>query len=467
MCTLDTLIFINNSLKSVRKESVTILLGSFKKNYRLAVIRFSFNQIQDPLANHIFSGVTGCVALQTLNLSDNLIGDAGTQACVKLLAETPQLTALVLENNRISDQGMLHICRGLVRNARLKELNLNGNRLKDISMHYLAASLVEYVKDAQIEALQVDPNFYHNLSSWAPNQSLQALRVSRNYLADAAAESIARMFCEHPTVTTFDLSNNHIGQPGAIALANGVMQIAEKGMADRGSLNVKLSRNRFGHSGSKVIKRAVQSTDNVHLFQMEGVRPGFGLVEDAAAPVLEVELPVFDFLDISALACSRPSTTRLKQKQGTINFSRLPTNESSWWPRSDMRTPRSSIRTRTSRSIPDSANSSEPEIAERNLRILETPPPLYGDTVHASGSQTDRAPGSEKILPDIARPRTVRFLNEPAPERRAAPTKSASTAKRSASGDVLPEIVRLKTAERAASRGSRSIKSPSTATRSN
>ena len=73
MCTLDTLIFINNSLKSVKKESVTILLDSFKKNYRLAVIRFSFNQIQDPLANQIFSRVTGCGALQTLNLSDNLI----------------------------------------------------------------------------------------------------------------------------------------------------------------------------------------------------------------------------------------------------------------------------------------------------------------------------------------------------------------------------------------------------------
>jgi hypothetical protein len=75
MCTLDTLIFVNNCLKSVQPGWIDKLLDSFKRNYRLAVIRFSMNQIADPTATRILSAVTGCQALQTLILSDNVIGD--------------------------------------------------------------------------------------------------------------------------------------------------------------------------------------------------------------------------------------------------------------------------------------------------------------------------------------------------------------------------------------------------------
>ena len=163
MCTLNTLIFCNNSLKSVKEEALKTLFDSFKKNYRLTLIRFSSNQIDDRTASRLFSATAGCVALETLDLSDNVIGDAGMENVAALLIDATNLKALVLENNRVSDTGILHICRGacishlyyftylpsfppsvriaellplmlmpcaigLVRNSSLKELNLNGNR---------------------------------------------------------------------------------------------------------------------------------------------------------------------------------------------------------------------------------------------------------------------------------------------------------------------------------------------------
>ena len=75
MCTLDSLIFVNNSLKSVKHKWLNKLLDALKRNYRLSLICFSMNQIANPLAARILTAVTGCPALQTLILSDNVIGD--------------------------------------------------------------------------------------------------------------------------------------------------------------------------------------------------------------------------------------------------------------------------------------------------------------------------------------------------------------------------------------------------------
>jgi hypothetical protein len=112
MCTLNTLMFCNNSLKSVKEEALKTLFDSFKKNYRLTLIRFSSNQIDDRTASRLFSATAGCVALETLDLSDNVIGDAGMENVAALLIDATNLKALILENNRVSDAGILHICRG-------------------------------------------------------------------------------------------------------------------------------------------------------------------------------------------------------------------------------------------------------------------------------------------------------------------------------------------------------------------
>jgi len=127
MCTLDTLIFCNNSLKSVNQRSVNTLLDAFKKNYRLAVIRMSLNQIASPLAARIFSSVTGSSTLKTLDLSDNVIGDAGLETIVEFLVEARHVSIINLENNRVSDKGMLHICRGKFKLILVPNRNVNAH----------------------------------------------------------------------------------------------------------------------------------------------------------------------------------------------------------------------------------------------------------------------------------------------------------------------------------------------------
>ena len=117
-------------------------------------------------------------------------------------------------------------------------------------------------------------------------------------------------------------------------MAFGLMLTKEQGLADRAPLHVLLSRNRFGHAGSKVIQQAVSDTGKRHDFRMEGVRPGFGLSPDAAAPVLDVDTTyeLMEVLDFSSF--SRPSTNNSRKSRGPKRpispfLSRQPTNHSS------------------------------------------------------------------------------------------------------------------------------------------
>jgi len=356
------------------------------------------------------------------------------------------------------------MCIGLVRNATLTELNLNGNRLRDSSMRYLASALVDLHKDSMIEALEVDARAYHNLRDWTPNQSLHTLRVSRNYLSDAAAESIARVFWGNTVLATIDLSHNQIGEPGANALAAGLKQIAEMAIADRENLQVTLSRNRFGAEGVTVIKEALKESGSVHTFKMEGIRPGFGILADVGGPVFIAEIPEYEILDVSAVAGSRPATrTQNLPSDNNARFSRLSS-------------PHRNL-PRTPRQLNSNAGSEDLQVASigtarpRTARILETPPPLYvNNIVHLSGPQTDRAPntGSDRLLPDIpsARPRTVRFRDDPDPPPISKRTHTARSSarggsRRSSRGSghdsealPMPTSVRLKTAERATARAS-------------
>jgi len=367
------------------------------------------------------------------------------------------------------------MCIGLVRNATLTELNLNGNRLRDSSMRYLASALVDQHKDSMIEALQVDARAYHNLRDWTPNQSLHTLRVSRNYLSDAAAASIARVFWGNTVLTTIDLSHNQIGEPGANALAAGLKQITEMTMAHRANLQVTLSRNRFGAEGVTVIKEAVRESGSVHTFKMEGTRPGFGILADVGGPVFIAEMPECAILDFSAVAGSRPATRNQPSKRGQyVNTPNLPSDNNARFSR--LLSPHRNL-PRTPKKLNSNAGSEDLQVASigtarpRTVRILETPPPLYiNNIVHPPGPQTDRAPntGSDRLLPDIpsARPRTVRFRNDPDPP---PISKRTHTARSSARGDSrkssrgsshdsealpMPTSVRLKTAERATARAS-------------
>ena len=170
-------------------------------------------------------------------------------------------------------------------------------------------------------------------------------------------------------------------------------------------------------------------------------RPGFGgptdtTESDEEAPFSRPSLapvPTYDFLDISALAGSRPSTKR------TYCFSPAPLSSSSM-----LRSQRGfSFHTREQdqlNSLSDAGNTARidsPSVRARGIRILETSVQSHADMTYPSGSQTDRAPEREKVgirTTSRERPRTVRFLDDPAV--RLVKVKPASRAK----------DVRLKTA---------------------
>ena len=137
----------------------------------LGAIRLSANRIcnksMKALAARLPSCIdplTGLAGLQTLELTDNHIGDEGVGYLAEALPHLPELEELFLQVNRFADVGPLSLA--LPACSRLKELQLGGNRIACTGALALARALPRC-------------------------PMLHILGLSGNVIADAGARAIA------------------------------------------------------------------------------------------------------------------------------------------------------------------------------------------------------------------------------------------------------------------------------------
>ena len=173
--------------------------------------------------------VLGCVG--ELELAGASIGDLGAQAIADAMTREGgggcgALRSLDLSDNLITDAGGVALAAAARACPQLRTLNLRGNSLADGSAAALAAALSDPRGVSSAAATLSDG------SSLRPSQtlSLQALDLSFNRVGSAGAIVLAAAMPRATALATLNLSYNRIGSEGVAALDRAVRAAAGAGL---------------------------------------------------------------------------------------------------------------------------------------------------------------------------------------------------------------------------------------------
>jgi Ran GTPase-activating protein (RanGAP) involved in mRNA processing and transport len=138
-------------------------------------------------------------ALTSLNLQACTIENTNVAiVCTALKHNSTTLTALDLSYNLIGDAGAVCIEEFLNTSSRLVTLKLDGNRIGNNGAACICAAIE------------------HN------NTVLTTLTISSNHIGEAGSKSVGSMLAVHRSLTRLDIANNILGDAGVASLAAGL-----------------------------------------------------------------------------------------------------------------------------------------------------------------------------------------------------------------------------------------------------
>eukprot|EP00961_Rhodomonas_salina_P092681 1247284-Rhodomonas_salina.1 len=131
------------TLKWKDRNQGTLLLEVLEGCKALAHLDLSGNMLGDAGAGRL-AGVLGeCKGLAHLDLRQNMLGAEGAEKLAGALGECKELACLVLSGNRIGDAGGEGLAEALQQCKALAHLDLSGNRIGDDGGEMLAEALQE------------------------------------------------------------------------------------------------------------------------------------------------------------------------------------------------------------------------------------------------------------------------------------------------------------------------------------
>ncbi|CAM9423343.1 unnamed protein product [Ectocarpus sp. 13 AM-2016] len=211
--------------------------------------------IGDAGATALAQGLLGNAVLEQLNLTGNLIGDAGAIAIVAsgvgpsggflldlwlssnrvgvtgaegmaaALAKSPELRELHLSGNPLGNAGVPTLVKGAVAGRRLRGLYVGGCCVSDNGAKETANALQTSL---HLETLCLGHNTIGNDGAsalarvLADNHALRRLLLPCNMLKAAGGKAIAAMLLSNDTLLCLDISNNRLGATGLAALATAI-----------------------------------------------------------------------------------------------------------------------------------------------------------------------------------------------------------------------------------------------------
>ncbi|XP_014906785.1 protein phosphatase 1 regulatory subunit 37 isoform X1 [Poecilia latipinna] len=177
-------------------SSLFTLVGALKTNRALLELHLSSNQLngyQD--AMQLGDLLRYNNTLQTLELSDNVLADAGLEElCDGLSRQTKGLKVLILKNNQITERGMNHLARTLPGLKILEVLDLGDNHLGNEGIQVIR------------EPLMV-------------NSSLLHLGLAQTNITCEGAVALAEFLAESRLIQRLDLHENQVKLGGLMALS--------------------------------------------------------------------------------------------------------------------------------------------------------------------------------------------------------------------------------------------------------
>jgi Ran GTPase-activating protein (RanGAP) involved in mRNA processing and transport len=180
--------------------SVTALTDGLKNNTSLKVLDLSNNGITDEGCVMIAEAVQHNQTLTSLTLSKNCIGDRGAIRMVAALCVNSSLLMIdVSLNEAISETQVSEV-------TMLAHLNAHSSRLKQTLLQLRRNDIGDSLDLSRAGAqLKEFRDLVHN---------------QREHLDDWAAEMLCKYLADNKSVTFVDLSSNHIGDVGALHIAN-------------------------------------------------------------------------------------------------------------------------------------------------------------------------------------------------------------------------------------------------------
>jgi len=200
----NSVIFLNLPQSGLVPESIVSLSQSLKENH----------------------------SINLLNISDNIIGDVGSQALGELLFNNEVITKLDISNGQISKEGIKYITTSLEGNKVIKCLNISGNKIGDVGS-IAVANLIERnlsLIDLNVsEMLTLDIGAAYIIDRLVhQNQSILHINLANNNITDALAEDILEILPKTHSVVSFNIASNHFNPSNISAIT----EIISKTTAD-------------------------------------------------------------------------------------------------------------------------------------------------------------------------------------------------------------------------------------------
>lgn len=199
-------------------------------------VNLSDNDIGDEGASYLQVGLSGNPNLKHLILPRAGLGTQGVKAVGKLLGESPVLENLVLSANICEAEGMEgEFCTGLGKNKSLKSLVLAACRIGDKGVEHLCKG-----------PLREHPKLEH-------------VCLTYNRLEAETAKTVNAMLAVNKTLQFLDLCGNSLGPEGAELLVEGLR--ANKGRLQK----LGLAQNEIRLSGARALSKHFLSPEGASL----------------------------------------------------------------------------------------------------------------------------------------------------------------------------------------------------------
>lgn len=177
-----------------------ILARLLRSHPRLDTLDLVNTGLLDAGAAPLLDAAAESPALRHLYLGTNGLSTRSAAAIGRLLSDSDQLDSLYVSCNRLGDDGVRLIAAGLRHNRGLKRLGLASNRIGPEGARTLA------------DALKGHPSLQFLDLGWT--RATSAVGEAGNRLLDRGAEHIAALLRGNPTLRGLDVSHNRISQVG-------------------------------------------------------------------------------------------------------------------------------------------------------------------------------------------------------------------------------------------------------------
>lgn len=248
----NEIIGVFNIYSTTISEHIQELSNGLTASKSLVSLNIGANQL-GPFELEILSSIIPKTKLLILNLSDNLIGNEGSQSISSILTDDSILEQLYISGNNISQKGVKSIITALYSNYCLKKLDISNNPIKNLyEDNSYALESNNCLKDLNLSDCSLNYQAILILCQiLLKNKGIETLNLSGNSLEDKGIIPIARVLSKNFIIKSLNLSRNKIKNPG-------VKTLSEVLMNNQGIVEIILRENEIKDMGADDLSEAVR-----------------------------------------------------------------------------------------------------------------------------------------------------------------------------------------------------------------